>query len=156
MGERRLARDAQHRQHIEELRTHDADDYNKCKIALEKGIQELEQHLEKMMSTYMLNKEKLEYNLQVLQERNKEHQAIQSSYKNRLNRLRETLNNLMSRYNTLDQKYKHQNVELTEEYKRLPRQFKDLQEKFHLFEQADEKKFREVWEMNEQEVRALQ
>merc|ERR1712137_960410 len=96
-----------------------------------------------------------EYNLQVLQERNKEHQAIQSSYKNRLNRLRETLNNLMSRYNSLDQKYKHTNTELTEEYKRLTRQFKDLQEKFHHFEQADEKKFREVWEMNEQEVRGL-
>merc|ERR1712217_31437 len=31
----------------------------------------------------------------------------------------------------------------------------DLQEKFHHFEQADEKKFREVWEMNEQEVRGL-
>lgn len=50
------------------------------------------------------NQEKLEYNLQVLSERNKEHTAIQSSYKNRLNRLRETLNTLMSRYNTLDQK----------------------------------------------------
>merc|ERR1712232_1413118 len=57
---------------------------------------------------------------------------------------------------TLDQKYKHHNTELTEEYKRLTRQFKDLQEKFHHFEQADEKKFREVWEMNEQEVVALQ
>merc|ERR1712232_1412172 len=56
---------------------------------------------------------------------------------------------------TLDQKYKHHNTELTEEYKRLTRQFKDLQEKFHHFEQADEKKFREVWEMNEQEVRGL-
>merc|ERR1719399_988635 len=89
-------------------------------------------------------------------ERNKEHAAIQSSYKNRLNRLRETLNNLMSRYHALDQKYKHYNMELTEEYKRLTRQFKDLQEKFHHFEQADEKKFREVWEMNEQEVLALQ
>merc|ERR1712193_447724 len=46
-----------------------------------------------------------------------------------------------------------ENTELTEEYKRLTKQFKDLQEKFHHFEQADEKKFREVWEMNEQEVR---
>merc|ERR1719240_662209 len=46
-------------------------------------------------------------------------------------------------------------MELTEEYKRLTRQFKDLQEKFHHFEQADEKKFREVWEMNEGEVRTL-
>merc|ERR1711937_524150 len=48
---------------------------------------------------------------------------------------------------------KQENTELTEEYKRLTKQFKDLQEKFHHFEQADEKKFREVWEMNEQEVR---
>merc|ERR1712060_807589 len=87
---------------------------------------------------------KLEYNLQVLYERNKEHLAIQSSYKNRLNRLRETLNTLMSRYNSLDQKYKHTNTELTDEYKRLTRQFKDLQEKFHHFEQADEKKVREA------------
>merc|ERR1719229_1024482 len=108
-----------------------------------------------MMSTYQLNKEKLGYNLQVLIERNKEHQQIQSTYKNRLNKLRETLNTLMTRYYSLDQKYKHQNVELTEEYKRLTRQFKDLQEKFHHFEQADEKKLREVWEMNEQEVRGL-
>jgi len=153
--ERRQERQKGFEHQIEELRTTNADDYNKTKISLEKGIQELEQHLEKMMSTYLLNREKLDYNLQVLQERNKEHTAIQSSYKNRLNRLRESLNNLMSRYHALDQKYKHSNMELTEEYKRLTRQFKDLQEKFHHFEQADEKKFREVWEMNEGEVRAL-
>jgi len=153
--ERRQERQKGFEHQIEELRTTNADDYNKTKISLEKGIQELEQHLEKMMSTYLLNREKLDYNLCVLQERNKEHTAIQSSYKNRLNRLRESLNNLMSRYHALDQKYKHYNMELTEEYKRLTRQFKDLQEKFHHFEQADEKKFREVWEMNEGEVRAL-
>merc|ERR1719487_2734123 len=151
--EARLERERRNQGRIEELRISDADDYNKSKIALEKSIQELEQHLEKMMATYQLNKEKLDYNLQVLTERNKEHSAIQASYKNRLNRLRETLNNLMSRYSKLDHKYKQENTELTEEYKRLTKQFKDLQEKFHHFEQADEKKFREVWEMNEQEVR---
>merc|ERR1711865_792218 len=153
--ERRQERQKGFESQIDELRTTNADDYNKTKISLEKGIQELEQHLEKMMSTYLLNKEKLDYNLQVLHERNKEHTAIQSSYKSRLNRLRESLNNLMSRYNALDQKYKHCNVELTEEYKRLTRQFKDLQEKFHHFEQADEKKFLEVWKMNEDDVRLL-
>merc|ERR1719502_2520247 len=138
-------------QQIDELRTHNADDYNKCKIALEKSIQELEQHLEKMMAIYLLNKEKLEYNHQVLLERNKEHSAIQSSYKNRLSRLRETLSSL----NKLDGKYKQENNDLTEEYKRLTKQFKDLQEKYHHFEMTDEKKFREVWEMNESEVRSL-
>jgi dynein regulatory complex protein 1 len=154
--ERRQERERSFQQQIEELGTHNYDDHNKCKIALEKGIQELQQHYEKMNSTYTLNRQKLEYNLQVLVERNKEHLVIQSSYKNRLNRLRENLNTLMSKYNANDQKYKHINSELTDEYKRLTRQFKDLQEKFHHFEQADEKKFREVWEMNEQEVVALQ
>merc|ERR1719210_1924542 len=115
--ERRQERERGFQLKIEEQRTHDADDYNKCKIALEKGIQELEQHLEKMRSTYQLNKEKLEYNLAVLAERNKEHKAIQSSYKNRLSRLRDTLSKLMSRYNHLDQKYKQTNTELTSEYK---------------------------------------
>jgi dynein regulatory complex protein 1 len=153
--ERRQDRQKGFEHQIEELRTTNADDYNKTKISLEKGIQELEQHLEKMMSTYLLNREKLDYNLQVLQERNKEHTAIQSSYKHRIARLRESLMTLMSRYHALDQKYKHSNMELTEEYKRLTRQFKDLQEKFHHFEQADGKKFLEVWNMNEAEVRAL-
>merc|ERR1719247_677140 len=46
-------------------------------------------------------------------------------------------------------------MDLTEEYKRYTRYFKELQEKFHHFERADEKKCREVWEMNEGEVRAL-
>mmetsp|Transcript_8497 Transcript_8497/g.24955 ORF Transcript_8497/g.24955 Transcript_8497/m.24955 type:complete len:670 (+) Transcript_8497:82-2091(+) len=153
--ERRQERVRGFQREIEELRTHDADNYNKCKIALERGIQELEQHLERMMSTYQLNKEKLEYNLQVLAERNKEHSQIQSSYKNRLAKLRETLSNLMSRYAGLDARYRQANAELTAEYKRLTRQFKDLQEKFRHFERADEQRFREVWEMNEQEVRGL-
>jgi len=153
--EARMERERKFQSRIDDLRQSDADDYNKSKIALERSIQELEQHLEKMMATYQLNKEKLDYNLQVLTERNKEHSAIQSSYKNRLNRLREALNNLMSRYHKLDQKYKQENVDLTEEYKRLTKQFKDLQEKFHHFERADERKFREVWEMNEEEVRGL-
>jgi len=79
--EARQERERKFQQRIDELRTQDADEYNKSKIALEKSIQELEQHLEKMMATYQLNKEKLDYNLQVLTERNKEHSAIQSSTK---------------------------------------------------------------------------
>jgi len=140
---------------IDELREQDEDEYNNSRIALEKSIQELETHFEKMMATYQLNKEKLDYNLQVLIERNKEHSAIQSSYKNRLNRLRETLTLLLSRYGKLDAKYKQENQDLTEEYKRLTKQFKDLQDKHTHFEKADEVKFREVWAMNETEAKTI-
>lgn len=153
--ERRQEREKEFQRQIEELRTQNANDYNKYKISLERWIQELEQHLEKSNSTYLLNKEKLDYNLAVLTERHKEHSAIQSTYKNRLSRLRDTLSKQMSRYKTFDAEYKQKNSELTEDYKKLTKQFKDLQEKFHHFEQADERKFREVWEMNEQEVNGL-
>ena len=153
--ERRQEREKEFQRQIEELRTQNANDYNKCKISLEKGIQELEQHLEKTNSTYLLNKEKLDYNLAVLTERHKEHSAIQSTYKNRLSRLRDTLSKQMSRYKTFDADYKQRNSELTEDYKKLTKQFKDLQEKFHHFEQAYERTFREVWEMNEQEENGL-
>lgn len=153
--EQREAREQQYQQRIDDLRTQDTDEYNKSKVSLDRNIQELEQHLEKMMANYQLNKEKLDYNLQVLTERNKEHSAIQASYKNRLNRLRETLNNLLGRYHKSDQKYKQENFDLTEEYKRITRQFKDLQSKCKHFEEADEKKFREVWEMEEAEVQHL-
>merc|ERR1719258_967775 len=57
--DRRQERQKGFEHQIEELRTPNADDYNKTKISLEKGIRELEQHLEKMMSTYLLNREKL-------------------------------------------------------------------------------------------------
>ncbi|CAD7962826.1 unnamed protein product [Amoebophrya sp. A25] len=153
--EQRLEREKRFKKKIDDLREQDADEYNNSRIALEKSIQDLEVHLEKMMATYQLNKEKLDYNLQVLIERNKEHSAIQSSYKNRLNRLRETLNSLLTKYNKLDSKYKQENQELTDEYKRLTRQFKDLQDKSGHFEKADETKFQQVWSMNEAEAKTV-
>merc|ERR1719478_1317099 len=153
--EERQKRERDFQEKTDMLRVNHADEFNQSKIALEKSIQDLEQHLEKMMATYQLNKEKLEYNLQVLTERYKEHSAIQSQYKNRLNRLRETLNTLMSRYHKMDGKYRQENIELTEEYKRLTQQFQDLQEKFKHFEQADDRQFREIWQLNEANVRQL-
>merc|ERR1719482_2504181 len=153
--EARQNRERQYQIRTDQLRTTHADEFNQSKIALERSIQDLEQHLEKMMATYQLNKEKLEYNLQVLTERYKEHGAISSQYKNRLNRLRETLNTLMGRYHKMDGKYRQENIELTDEYKRLTQQFQDLQEKFKHFEQADDRQFREIWQLNEANVRQL-
>ena len=88
-------------------------------------------------------------------ERNKEHSAIQSSYKNRLNRLRESLNALMTKYSKLDSKYKQENQDLTEEYKRLTQQFRDLQDKYAHFLETDEAAHRDVWAMNEDEAKGL-
>eukprot|EP00931_Biecheleriopsis_adriatica_P008853 TRINITY_DN109990_c0_g1_i1.p1 TRINITY_DN109990_c0_g1~~TRINITY_DN109990_c0_g1_i1.p1 ORF type:complete len:634 (-),score=198.19 TRINITY_DN109990_c0_g1_i1:225-2126(-) len=148
-------RDQSFKQAIEELRSGNEYSYSKGKITLEKGLQELEQHGEQMNAMYLLNEEKLNHNREILKERTVDQKAIEKSYKYRIQSLHETLNKLMSRYNTMDQKYKHENLELTKEYKHLSQQFKELQEQFHHLEQADYKKFREVWNMNAAEVQAL-
>merc|ERR1719498_1076667 len=100
--------------------------YKALRENYENELEAIEKAFEKERG--QLNQEKLDYNLQVLTERHKEHSAIQSQYKNRLNRLRETLNTLMSRYHVMDGKCRAENAGLTEEYKRLTRQFQDLQE----------------------------
>jgi len=55
----------------------------------------------------------------------------------------------MAKYYKTDKAYQAQNFELTDEYRRITEQFKDLQAKFRHFEYADGKRFKEVWEMNE-------
>ncbi|KAF4714368.1 hypothetical protein FOZ62_020939, partial [Perkinsus olseni] len=63
--EQRQEREKQFHQKNEDLCHRDLDEFNKVKMSLEGSIHELEQHLERSMATYQLNKEKLDYNLQM-------------------------------------------------------------------------------------------
>jgi hypothetical protein len=44
------------------------------------------------------------------------------------------------------------NVELTEEYKRITEQYKELQSKFHHFQERDNKKYMEIFKLNQERV----
>jgi len=55
---------------------------------LENNIQLLEQQLEEMKSTYQLNNEKLNYNFQVLKEREKENMDTVDHQKRKLKKYR--------------------------------------------------------------------
>lgn len=153
--ENREARESAFCSRSAEMWEKETDDFTVSKGVLERSVQELERQYEKMMGQFHINKEKLDYNLQVLSERSREHMAIQSTYKNRLNRLRQTLHQLKTRYHTSDRKYKTENAELAAEYKRMTTKYNDLVAKYKRCEEAEENTFREVWEMNEVEVRAL-
>jgi len=72
---------------LENLRSIDAEDYNKLKIKLETDIQILEQQLAQMRGTYQLNMEKLEYNYQVLKKREEENSIILAAQKRRVTKL---------------------------------------------------------------------
>ena len=50
---------------LQHLRRRNMEEYNKIKIKLETDIQILQQQIQQMRATFLLNAEKLEYNFQV-------------------------------------------------------------------------------------------
>ena len=72
----RADRIEEHNRQLENLRVHDAEEYNLVKIKLETDVQVLEQQLQQMRATYQLNTEKLDYNHQVLKKREEENGCI--------------------------------------------------------------------------------
>ena len=133
----------------------DAEDYNILKIKLETEIQTLEQQLEEMRATYQLNQEKLDYNYRVLVERDSENTNTIKQQKKKLTRMADVLSSLKAKYAREERRFKEENADFTAEYKRITEQFKDLQSKFQHFEVADTKRYRDVWQMNEETVTDL-
>merc|ERR1719171_1782806 len=140
---------------LEAQRVQDAEDFNILKIKLETEIQTLEQQLEEMRATYQLNQEKLDYNYRVLVERDSENTNTIKQQKKKLTRMADILSTLKGRYAREERRYRTENQDLTEEYKRITEQFKDLQSKFQHFEVSDTKRYRDVWQMNEEAVTDL-
>uniref|UniRef100_A0A8C0ME43 Dynein regulatory complex protein 1 n=1 Tax=Canis lupus familiaris TaxID=9615 RepID=A0A8C0ME43_CANLF len=140
---------------LNKQRIWDWEEYNMIKIKLEQDVQILEQQLQQMKATYQLNQEKLEYNFQVLKKRDEESTVIKSQQKRKINRLHDTLNNLRSKYAKQIKQFQEENQSLTSDYKRLVMQFKELQKAMRHFALIDEKQFREIWLMNEEEAKEL-
>jgi len=144
------SREEEFQNELHKIRATDAEDYNSLKVTLENNIQLLEQQLEEMRATYQLNSEKLDYNHNVLEERDSENKQTVEHHRQRLRRLKEALSNHKQRFFKQDAKFKTENHDLTEDFKRITEQFKDLQKKFKHFETVDHNKYREVWKMNEE------
>ncbi|XP_032157140.1 dynein regulatory complex protein 1 [Sapajus apella] len=140
---------------LNKQRIWDCEEYNMIKIKLEQDVQILEQQLQQRKAVYLLNQEKLEYNLQVLKKRDEESTVIKSQQKRKINRLHDTLNNLRSKYAKQIKQFQEENQSLTLEYKCLVMQFKELQKAMRHFALIDDEKFREIWLMNEEEAKDL-
>ena len=148
--EERGERMEDHIQQLEQLRIHDAEEYNLVKIKLETDVKVLEQQLQQMRGTYQLNTEKLDYNFQVLKKREEENGAILSAQKRKIARLSDHLNVLKSKIQKQEKSFQQEYISLTDDYKRITDQFKELQKKFRHFQMADSKRYRQVWAMNEE------
>jgi len=151
----RFRRVDDHEGQLDALRTHDTEEYNMVKIKLETDVQILEQQLQQMKATYQLNQEKLEYNFQVLKKRDEENTITKSQQKRKITRLQDVVNGLRLKLNKQEKHYKEENQSLVDEYKRIADQYKELHKKMRHFGATDWKKFQDIWNMNEEEVKNL-
>jgi dynein regulatory complex protein 1 len=60
------------------------------------------------------------------------------------------LNTLKSKISKQEKSFQQEYFSLTDDYKRITDQFKELQKKFRHFQIADSKKYRQIWQMNEE------
>lgn len=140
---------------LRHLRVQDAEEYNMVKIKLETDVQILQQQLQQMKATYQLNQEKLEYNFQVLRKRDEENTITKSQQKRKITRLQDVLTNMRIKLAKQEKQYKEENQQLTDDYKRITEQFKEIQHKSMHFMATDQRKFHEIWLMNEEDCKEL-
>jgi hypothetical protein len=153
--EEKLAREEAYSRELADMQAADAENYQKLKVKLEADVSVLEQQLEAMKFTYLLNTEKLEYNYRVLTERDSENKQTLAAQKQRLARLRGALSKVQAEYESTDVRFKARNAALTEEYTRITKQYRELQSKFRHFEAAEAVRYGEVSEMHGEEMRAM-
>ena len=150
--ERRIER---HEADVQYLRVQNAEAYNHIKIKLETDIQALQQQIQQMKATFQLNAEKLEYNFQVLKKRDEENMVTISQQKRRITRLQDTQNNLRIKLKKQEKACKAEMQLLVDEYRKNTEQYRELQKKVKHFQQADSKRFYDVWKMNEAKAREI-
>jgi dynein regulatry complex protein 1 len=131
------------------------EDFNDAKREHQFDVHGLRAELEKSKADYLLNGERLMYNLQVLRERVKENRSAQAQYKKMIARLQETLATLLARYQDAEKRFQRTNTELTTQLHRVDQQYTDTQSKFAAFEKKDKKKYKQLWKMHHDKCQSL-
>ncbi|NXD88127.1 DRC1 protein, partial [Halcyon senegalensis] len=151
----RMRKVEEYEKQLHQLRVQDEQDYNHMKMQLENDVQNLEKQLHQMKAIYLLNQEKLKYNLQVLKKKDEENTIIRSQQKRKLNRLHSLLNDLRTKLANQEKQFREDNQSLADDYECITRHCKELQKRMRHFAVRDAEKFTEVWLMNEEEAKVL-
>ncbi|NXJ15156.1 DRC1 protein, partial [Odontophorus gujanensis] len=140
---------------LNQLRVQDEEEYNSMKIHLENDVQNLERQLQHMKAVYLMDQEKLEYNLQVLKKQDEENTITGAEQKRKLNRLRSLLNNLRTKLVEQEKQFREENQSLEADCERIKRQCKEVKRRMRHCAASDAEKFIKVWLMNEEEAKGL-
>ncbi|GAB4823123.1 hypothetical protein N2152v2_010169 [Parachlorella kessleri] len=140
---------------LEAMRVVESEEYTTLKRRLEGEVASLEAHLDSMRSVYMLNADKLEYNVRVLSERERENKEALQQQKRKITHQWEVLSKIKKRFAVLDKRFMEENLRLADEYQRVTRAFNVQQSKYRHFKATDLLRLSKIQEMKEEEVEQL-
>ncbi|GLH09093.1 Dynein regulatory complex protein 1 homolog [Gryllus bimaculatus] len=123
--------------------------YREAKMRLEADIRVLQQELEKIKALCLLNSEKLDYNFLILKKRDAENIIMKAHQKRRINKLQDVVNKLRARIEEAERTTKAEKQRLTDEVLKLHNNIIDIGRKADQFAEVNDKKYNQVWEMNE-------
>ncbi|KAG2378091.1 hypothetical protein C9374_008713 [Naegleria lovaniensis] len=151
----RIQKVDEYEQQLKILADQEMEKYAKKKKELLDEIHEYEQEIDSIRGEYQLMAQKLEYYFEVLVDRVEDNKTAVRNNRALLAKLQDQLSGIKAKYIRDDNKYKAENNETTEQFKRLSIQYKDLLQKFKYFEEADTKKYKDIWKMNQEIVEDL-
>uniref|UniRef100_A0A1B6H2U9 Dynein regulatory complex protein 1 n=1 Tax=Cuerna arida TaxID=1464854 RepID=A0A1B6H2U9_9HEMI len=153
--EQRFVALSEHNQLMQNIMVHHQEKFRATKISLEKDIQVLQQQLEQVKAICLLNKEKMEYNYQVLKKRDEESLLIRSQQKRRINKLQDIVTTLRRKLMQMEQSTQAEVKRLTSEVIKLHRNIKDIQLKAEHFCSVNETKYFQLWKFNHDSAQKL-
>lgn len=140
---------------LDEIRERGSEEYSIMRNKLESDVMTHEQQLQQMKAVYQLNQEKLQYNHEILRNREEENNIIKAQQKRRITKLQDNSNVQRQKLVKQEQQFKNESAQLSDDYDRIVQQTKELETKMKHFENSDSKRFHEVWKMNFNTVKQL-
>lgn len=140
---------------LDALRWNESEKFTELKRKLETDVHTIEQQLMLMKAGFQMNAEKLEYNYQVLKRRDEENTVTRSKQKRKVTKLQDSLTKLREKYRRQEQRHDHEIEGLAEDCRRLAQQIVELHNKGKHFQKSDSSQFRDVWIVEEIEIRKV-
>ncbi|XP_046988777.1 dynein regulatory complex protein 1 [Schistocerca americana] len=142
----------------EEMRKIDLEheeNYRESKIKLETDIQILQQELEQIKASCLLNSEKLDYNYLILKKRVDENIILKCQQKRQINKLQGMVNSLKKNIAEIENITKNESDHLRNDIIKLHDKLMKLDERTDYLSQINDTKYHQLWDMNQEKATKL-
>ncbi|XP_056640813.1 dynein regulatory complex protein 1 homolog isoform X2 [Diorhabda sublineata] len=122
--------------------------FRKTKIELERDIEKAQNEFERIKSLALFNRERLEYNYEVLKRRENENLIIKSQQKRRMSKLQDTISDLKTTLSDYRKTSTKKIQKTKSDIEKLRQNVVDIDDKADQFANSSEKKFKDLWKLN--------